>query len=159
MTNESAKKSEPPLEVALDNWKPAYLYSVGELSPFFRSIINDKKLLASKCPHCGKVFMPARGDCPDCYEDVVWVPLSGEGTVISCSYVYFKGHGTELLGYLDLPYVYALIHLDGTDTYLSHGVKPKTQKMGEIVKDTRVKVVFREERKGTIGDFYFVPIG
>ena len=54
--------------------------------------------------------------------------------------------------------VYALIHLDGTDTYLSHGIKPKSQKMGEIKTGTRVKAVFKDSRRGTIGDFYFVPV-
>ena len=151
-------KKEPPLELEYRDWKPEYLYSLGELSPFFRAIINDKQLLTSKCPKCGKRWMPPRGECPDCYEEVDWVPISGEGTVVACSYVYFKGHGVELLGYLDLPYVYALIHLDGTDTYMSHGIKPKSQKMGEIKTGSRVKAVFKDMRRGTIGDFYFVPV-
>jgi len=156
-TNETLKK-EPPLELEYRDWKPQYLYSLGELSPFFREIKNNRKLLASKCPQCKKVWMPPRGDCPDCYEEVEWIPISGEGTVVACSYVYFKGHGVEVLGYIDVPYVYALIHLDGADTYMSHGIKPKSQKMGEIVTGTRVKAIFRENRRGTIGDFYFVPI-
>lgn len=41
---------------------------------------------------------------------------------------------------------------------MSHGVKPKSQKMGEIKPGTRVMAVDREERRGTLGDFYFVPI-
>ena len=151
-------QTEKPLELAYTDWKPAYLYSLGELSPFFREIVNNKKLLASKCSHCGKVWMPPRADCPDCYEATEWVPLSGEGTVMSCSYCYFAGHGIDLLDYLGLPFVYALIQLDGADTYMCHGVKPKEQKMGEIHTGTRVKAVFRENRRGTIGDFYFVPI-
>ena len=53
---------------------------------------------------------------------------------------------------------YALIHLDGTDTYMSHGIKPKSQKMGEIKTGSRVKAVFKDMRRGTIGDFYFVPV-
>jgi len=151
-------KTEPPFELEYRDWKPEYLYSMGELSTFFREIKNNKRLMASKCPQCGKVWMFPRGDCPDCYEDTEWIPITGEGTVVSSSYVYFIGHGIDLLRYLDLPFVYALIHLDGTDTYIPHCVKPKEQKMGEICTGTRVKAVFRENRRGTIGDFYFVPI-
>jgi len=154
----SAGKPQPPLELAYSDWKPAYLYSLGELSPFFREVRDNRRLLASKCPRCAKVWMPPRGDCPDCYEENEWVPISGEGTVVSCSYCYFKGHGIDLVGYLDLPYVYALIHLDGTDTYISHGVKPPSQKMGEVRSGTRVKVEFKDHRRGTLGDFYFVPV-
>jgi len=36
-TNETLKK-EPPLELEYRDWKPQYLYSLGELSPFFREI-------------------------------------------------------------------------------------------------------------------------
>ena len=152
------KDKLPPLELEYRDWKPEYLYSLGELSPFFRAVKEEGRLMTSQCPKCRKRWMWPRGECSDCYEDVTWVPISGEGSVISCSYVYFKGHGVELLGYLDLPYVYALIHLDGTDTYVSHGIKPKSQKMGEVRTGDRVKVVFKEQRRGTIGDFYFVPV-
>lgn len=158
MEKTKEKKAEPPFELEYRDWKPEYLYSLGELSTFFREIINNKRLLASKCPQCGKVWMFPRGDCPDCYEETEWVPITGEGTIVSCSYVYFIGHGIDLLSYLDVPFVYALIHLDGTDTYIPHCVKPPSQKMGDIRTGTRVKAVFRENRRGTIGDFYFVPI-
>ena len=77
---------------------------------------------------------------------------------MACTYCYFIGQSGDLLKYLDLPYVYSLIKLDGADTYMAHGVKPKEQKMGEVRTGTRVKVVFREERRGSIADFYFVPI-
>lgn len=158
MPADDTRKNEEPLELEYRDWKPEYLYSLGELSPFFREVKENKRLLAAQCPSCKKVWMPPRGDCSDCYEPVEWIPVSGEGTVISCSYSYYIGHGADLLGYLDLPYVFALIHLDGTDTYLAHGVKPKTQQMGEIVTGTRVRPVFREERRGSIADFYFVPV-
>jgi hypothetical protein len=46
----------------------------------------------------------------------------------------------------------------GTDTYISHGVKQKTQKAGEVKPGIRVKAVFKGQRRGTLGDFFFVPI-
>ena len=66
-------KKEPPFELEYRDWKPEYLYSLGELSPFFREIINNKRLLGSKCPKCGTVWMYPRGDCPDCYEENEWI--------------------------------------------------------------------------------------
>lgn len=147
--------NDAPLEIPYTDWKPEYLYSLGEVSPFFREIIDNKKLLGSKCPKCAKVWMPPRGYCPDCYEATQWVPLTGVGTVRSSTYCYFIGMSGDLLRFIDLPYVFALIQLDGTDTFLAHGVKPKEQAMGEIITGTRVKAVFRDERKGSIADFYF----
>ncbi len=35
-----------------------------------------------------------------------------------------------------------------------NGSKPKDQAMGGIATGTRVKAVFRDERKGSIADFY-----
>jgi uncharacterized OB-fold protein len=149
---------DQPLEIPYTDWKPEYLYSLGEVSRFFREIIDNKKLYATKCPKCAMTWMPPRGYCPDCYEQTSWVPLSGEGTVRSATYCYFMGMGGDLLRFIDLPYVFALIQLDGTDTFLAHGVKPKEQAMGEIKTGTRVKAVFREPRRGSIADFYFEKI-
>jgi uncharacterized OB-fold protein len=155
MTEAQAQK-EPNFEVPYFYTGGEYLYSYGELSKFFREIVENKRLFATKCPTCGKVWMPPRGHCPDCYQETEWVPLTGKGTVVSCTYCYFHGARGDLLSYLDIPYVYALIHLDGTDTYLPHGIRPPEVKMGVIKTGTRVKAVFRDERKGMIGDFYFV---
>lgn len=152
-----SKNELPPFELPFTDWKPQYLYSLGELSPFFREVVDNKRLTASCCPKCRKVWMPPRGDCPDCYEATEWVPISGEGTVICCTYCYFPGANVDLIQHIGLPYVFAVIHLDGADTYMFHAVKPPSQKMNEVGSGTRVKVVFRETRTGTIGDFYFVP--
>ena len=149
---------ERPFEIPYTDWKPEYLYSLAEVSRFFKEIVENKRLVATKCPVCDKAFMPPRGYCPDCYEVINWVPLSGEGRVAYCTYCYFLGMGGDLLRFIDVPYVYAFIKLDGADTYLAHGVRPNSQAMGEIKAGTRVKAVFREQRKGTIADFYFVPM-
>ncbi len=155
---EPIKPKDEILEIPYTDWKPEYLYTLAELSKFFREIIDHEQLLGSRCPKCAKVWMPPRGHCPDCYEQTEWVPLSGEGTVMACTYCYFIGMSGDLLTHLDLPYVYSLIKLDGADTYMAHGVKPQGQQMGEVRTGTRVKAVFREKRRGTIADFYFVPI-
>ena len=154
----SGKSEKKPFELPFTDWKPEYLYSLGELSPFFREVVENKLLMAARCPQCRKVWMPPRGDCSDCYVDTEWLPISGEGTIVSCTYCYFTGSGVDLISFIDIPYVFALIKLDGADTFMFHAVKPPSQKMGEVKTGTRVKVVFREERRGTIADFYFVPI-
>ena len=76
---------------------------------------------------------------------------------MSCSYCYFTGMSGDLIRYLDVPYVSAIIKLDGADTYMIHGVRPPDAKLGRVKTGDRVKVVFREERTGSIADFYFEP--
>jgi uncharacterized OB-fold protein len=137
-------------------YRADYLYSYGELSRFFKEVVESKRLLATRCPNCNKVWMPPRGYCSDCYGKTEWIPLIGKGTVMSCSYCYQTPSG-EVPKYLDLPYVLALIKLDGADTCMMHGVATNEPTMGSIKTGTRVKVVFKEERRGTLADFYFVP--
>ena len=158
MSERVKDRMDEPLEIPYTDWKPEYLYSLAEVSQFFREIIENKRLFASKCPCCKKVWMPPRQYCPDCYEVTDWVPLTGEGTVMSCTYCYFLGMGGDLARYIDLPYVYALVKLDGADTFLAHGIRPNSQAMGEIAVGTRVKAVFRDERRGSISDFFFEKI-
>lgn len=137
------------------HWTADYLYSYGEVSRFFREVVDNKELYGAKCPDCGMVWMPPKGYCSECYEATEWVPLSGKGTVIACTYSY-HAPGCEVPKVLGLPYVLALIKLDGTDTYFRHGIATDKPTIGSVKIGSRVKVVFREERKGTIADFYFV---
>ena len=155
------RKNSAPMDENLEIpffYNAEYLYSQGENSRFFREVRDNRQLLGSRCPGCGKVWMPPRGHCPDCYEHTEWVSLSGEGTVMSCTYCYFIGMSGDLLRHLDVPYVFALIKLDGADTYMPHGVKPPDPIIGMVKTGSRVKAVFLEKRLGTIADFYFVPI-
>jgi uncharacterized OB-fold protein len=142
---------EVPWQLRVD-----YLYSYGELSKFFKEVVENKCLHATKCSECGKVFMPPRGDCPYCYTLTEWVPLSGKGVVRSCTYCY-QASDSATSKFLDLPIVLAVIKLDGTDTYIFHVIAPREPTLGGIKPGTRVKVVFRENREGTVADYYFVP--
>jgi uncharacterized OB-fold protein len=135
-----------------------YLFSYGEVSRFFREVVENKRLLATRCTGCRKVIMPPRGDCPHCWTPTEWIPLSGKGTVISCTYCFQAGMA-EVAQYLDLPIIFSIIKLDGADTYMYHVVDAKCKTIGSVKPGTRVKAVFRDERKGTIADFYFVPEG
>ena len=56
MEKKIEKKKEPPFELEYRDWKPEYLYSYGELSPFFRELVDHARLMGSKCPKCGKVY-------------------------------------------------------------------------------------------------------
>ncbi len=151
---ENRPEKEEIFEVPF-HWTADYLYSYGEISRFFIEVVNNKKLYGARCTKCDMVWMPPKGYCSECYEATEWTPLSGKGTVIACTYCY-QAPGAEVPRYLGLPYVLALIKLDGTDTYFRHGIATNEPTIGSVKVGSRVKVAFREERKGTIADFYFV---
>lgn len=123
---------------------------------FLVSLRDDKKIIAPRCDSCGKVFVPPRKVCPDCFtENGQWVELSHEGTVLSFSVA--RRHFAAIQAGKKPPVIWGLIQLDGASTALLHyldEVKPEDVEIG-----MRVTAVFAEARKGSIHDIsHFKPV-
>jgi uncharacterized protein len=123
---------------------------------FFVSLRDDKKITATKCGACGKVFIPPRKVCPACFtENTEWVSVSDEGEVIS--FTIARRRLEAIPNDRNIPVIWALIKLDGADTAMLHymdEIKPEDVTIG-----MRVKAVFSETRKGTIRDIsHFKPV-
>ncbi len=130
-----------------------YLYSEGEISYFFKELKNHAKLYASKCPQCGFVYFPPRGQCYKCYCDNGWVQLNGKGTVETATVCHFgRSQFTERM-----PIVIAFIKLEGSDMIFRHSIVMEDATLEKVKHGTPVKVVFKEKREGRVTDFYFVP--
>jgi uncharacterized OB-fold protein len=115
-------------------------------SRFLIALRDDKKIMGTRCGSCGKVYVPPRKNCGDCFRDIEeWVELGNEGEVASFSIVRFpfKLHPAKT------PFAYALIKLDGADVSLLHIV---TGKLDALKRGSRVRAKFREERTGHIMD-------
>lgn len=93
------------------NYMPGY-----EPSRFLRGVAQ-KKLIGLRCPKCNKVYVPARGCCPtDGIAISEPVELPHKGTVTSFCIVNVSFYGQAM----ELPYVGALILLDGSDIPIMH---------------------------------------
>ncbi len=150
--------SETDIFEAPYSYNGEYLYSYGEISKFFKEVKENKRLFGTRCSKCGKVWMPPRKYCSDCYSPAEWVLLSGRGKVLSCTYCFYAA-STEmkLAAMVDLPYVLAVIKLDEADTGILHTVVAKDRRPGTIKSGTRVKIAWQEQREGKVSDYYFVP--
>lgn len=142
---------EAPLEIP-DKMEVFYKYSYGQQSRFFREIRDNKMLYGARCPHCSKVYCPPRANCSLCYEPTEWVPLEGTGIIKTYTVQYV----TTSAFIKKVPFICAYVQLDGTDFLLMTNME--VDDVAKVKVGTRVKVVFREERHGTITDFYFQPI-
>jgi hypothetical protein len=94
-----------------------YSYTPGNAMSRFLRGLEHKKIIGQKCPKCGKVYVPPRGACPtDGVPTVEEVELPHTGTVTTFCIVNvsFYGQGMEI------PYVSALVLLDGSDIPLMH---------------------------------------
>jgi uncharacterized OB-fold protein len=91
--------------------KPAPIPDL-DTRPFWDAC-REGELRAQRCTGCGRFRWPPQPFCPGCYSwEHTWTPLSGRGTVTSFSVVH---HSSAPSFKDDLPYVVALITLDGTD--------------------------------------------
>ena len=135
-----------------------YERSMGELSPFFLAIKDERKILGCKCTKCGIVRVPPMvTHCPDCdFVPTEQVEVDQVGKMNTTPAItYFA---TSL--FLDkAPFGRGRVILNGADTALSVMLYTTTGILvpGLIKKNTEVKVIFRGERVGQISDIYCVP--
>ncbi|MDD3717590.1 MAG: Zn-ribbon domain-containing OB-fold protein [Actinomycetota bacterium] len=120
-------------------------------SKFLTELRDNKKFVGVKCPKCGKVYVPPRRVCGPCFEELTeLVPVSDEGELITFTVVSFGFVDPATGAQKAVPYGYAAIMLDGSDTVLLHYVNetdPAKIKIG-----ARVKAVFEEQRTGSLLD-------
>lgn len=120
-------------------------------SRFLTELRDNRRFVGVRCPTCGKVYVPPRRVCGPCFRELTeLVPVSDEGEVITYTVVSFGFVDPSTGMQKPVPYGYAVIKLDGADTYILHYLDetdPEKIKVG-----ARVKAVFAEERSGSMLD-------
>ena len=132
--------------------------TVGEFSPFFLAIRDEKKMLGCKCTNCGIVRVPPFiTHCPDCdFAPTELVEVEQVGRMLSTPPITYFANSL----FLDkAPFGRGRVILNGADTALSVMLYTTTGILvpGIIKKDTEVKVIFRDRRVGEITDIFCVP--
>jgi uncharacterized protein len=127
-----------------------------EESRFLRGLA-DGRLLAQRCPACGKVYIPPRGACPtDGVPTTDEVELPDRGIVTTFCVVNVDYPGQRV----SAPYVAAAVLLDGADIPFQHlilGCDPDEVRMGMRV---RAQWKPREEWGTTLENIdHFRPTG
>lgn len=130
-----------------------YRHSLGKVSRFFLAL-EEEKLLATRCPDCGRVWLPPR---PLCAEDLTvtsWTELSGRGRVVSwtlCPRAPRYARTGE-------PYLLAYLELEGASTLFLQRLREVTPE--EMYYGLSVRVVFAAEPvEHPLELFWFEPIG
>lgn len=132
----------------------SYEWSAGIAgSRFFQEIRDNKRIMGTKCPKCGRVLVPPRIFCEECFVDVEeWVEVSSKGELVTFGESYLGTDGSKLKE----PWIVGIIRLDGADGGLIHYIgeaRPEELKIG-----MRMEAVFNEKRNGNILDIkHFRP--
>ena len=135
-----------------------YERSMGEFSPFFLAIRDEKRILGCKCTKCGIVRVPPMlTHCPDCdFAPTELVEVGQVGRMNTTPPItYFA---TSLFLHI-APYGRGRVILEGADTAMSANLYTTTGILvpGLIKKGTQVKVIFKGQRVGEITDIFCVP--
>ncbi|MCK5563360.1 Zn-ribbon domain-containing OB-fold protein [Candidatus Bathyarchaeota archaeon] len=74
----------------------------------FYKLIAEGKLMAAKCRQCGKLFVPPRPMCTDCYsKDLEWTQLKGEGELLTYTIIHVSPKQFESM----VPYAVGIVKL------------------------------------------------
>ncbi|PIU23003.1 MAG: hypothetical protein COT13_05365, partial [Chloroflexi bacterium CG08_land_8_20_14_0_20_45_12] len=135
-----------------------YERSIGEFSPFFLAIKNEKRVLGCKCTKCGIIRVPPFvTHCPFCdFAPTELIEVEQVGKMLSTPPITYFASAL----FLDkAPFGRGRVILNGANTALSAMLYTTTGILvpGLIQKGTEVKVIFRDRRIGEITDIFCVP--
>lgn len=133
-----------------------YSWTVGSTLSKWYVLLRDKgEIWGNRCPSCGKVFVPPKPKCIDCYKDVKdWVKLPGTGTLETFTVVNYeepKMHPRKA------PFAYGIVKMDGADTGITHFIDEVD--LDKLMTGMRMEAVLADERNGNIMDIkHFRPV-
>lgn len=144
-----------------ESWYLEYEHAAGIAGSRFLVALRDQgKLLAAPCPKCGKIRIPPRSFCEDCFVRTSdeWVEVGPEGAVEAFTITYAK-----FPGYREPPYAIAYVLLDGASTAIGNYVygvdlSDSDAAAEQLAIGTRMRAVFSDDREARITDFHWEPV-
>jgi uncharacterized OB-fold protein len=137
-----------------------YQRAMGEFSPFFLALRDERRILGCRCTRCGIVRIPPfLTRCPDCdFAPTELIEVGQVGAMLSTPPITYFANSlfTE-----QVPFGRGRMVLEGADTAMSVNVYTTKGILvpGIVRKGTRMKMVFKDERIGEITDVFCVPAG
>jgi uncharacterized OB-fold protein len=127
----------------------------------YQALLNDNKLMASRCLSCQSTFLPPRPLCTSCFNDEMeWVELKGEGTLAAFTVVHIAPTAMLDAGYgRDNPYCSGIVRLEDGQMISAQILDVNTAAPDTIQIGTALEVVFleRENRENPITYLAFRP--
>lgn len=118
---------------------------------FFREMKETGRIMGVKCPECGRVLVPPRLVCGECFARTgEWVQVGPKGTVVAHTSIYFPFIDGSTGKPRPIPYGAGLIQLDGAYSAINHILEEGDPDKLHI--GMRVEAVLKEVREGNIGD-------
>ncbi|UYP46320.1 hypothetical protein NEF87_002605 [Candidatus Lokiarchaeum ossiferum] len=105
--------------------------------------LAEKKLMASKCPHCNQIDLPPRRLCSECLSEAEWIELSGKGALKTFSSIYVGSKAMMDKGYnRKKPYVFAVCQMEEGPSVAGQLIGVDETQPDKITIDMAVQVTF-----------------
>jgi uncharacterized OB-fold protein len=145
-------KEKYPLLTITSELEQPYSYSLGRYGErLVRELRDHKKIVGSKCPQCGRVYLPPRQVCGRCFKRMdEFVEVSTKGTIDSFTVVHFSFIDPETGEKRPVPYGFGRIMLDGAYSGFVHFLEESN--LDKLKIGLRVEAVFEEKRTGNFRD-------
>jgi len=156
LTSKDFKEGKVPTE----KFRPRvrFAWSAGIAIGRFLEELKQGKIIASTCGKCGRIMVPPRTYCENCFRPTDgWKYVKDTGTINTYSVSYLAADASRLKE----PIIVAIIDLDGASKAMGiiHKLGEVDQK--EVRFGMKVKAVWKklEKRVGSITDIeYFKPV-
>ncbi len=132
--------------------KADFAFWVGQYMDKFYDGLEQKKIVANKCPKCGDVFVPPRKICGKCNVtiplDQNWVDLPNTGTLINYTITPYRVSDRRDRKAKEM--TLGMVKIDGSNTSIIYpllDVNPKNIKL-----NSKVKIVWDEKPSGAPSD-------
>lgn len=144
--------------VVAGSWHLDFAHAAGRAATRFLTTLRDeRRLTASPCPSCGRVRVPPRDYCEDCFVRTSddWVGVGPEGTIEAFTITYMS-----FPDYPDPPHAIAYVQPDGASTAICNFVLGVDLEEPDVAASaltigTRVRAVFADAPAGEITDFHW----
>jgi uncharacterized OB-fold protein len=75
----------------------------------FYKFLAQRKLMAGKCIRCGKIHLPPRPLCDNCFsQQFEWIPVSGKGKLVTYTVIHIAPQQFQALA----PYAVGIVQLE-----------------------------------------------
>ena len=133
-------------------------FATGPIMGKFLKGLKEKRILANKCPKCGRYQVPPREVCAECRIRVTeFVEIGPEGVLAIADIAYYASPDPLTGESRETPYCAAHFVLDGCPTgTFWHELNPAD--IGKAATGARVRPVWNDNRIGAITDLKYFEI-
>ncbi len=139
-------------------WHLEFEHAAGRAaSRFLAGLRDDAVILASPCPSCGRIRVPPRSFCEDCFVPTSddWLEVGPEGVIEAFAVTY-----ASFPGYREPPHAITYVRPEGADTAICNwleglDLEDMDAAVAALQPGTPVRAVFADQREGRVTDFHW----